>query len=211
MPRLTEANYASRKIKLHEHIAAAEFAHADALMRRELETGTDSEVTAAKGALDILQSRSTGLDLAWKRTQDENAAAREAEAEAVRLASAKVQHAQLAGRTKAAKAIAKAADALGAAYSDYAKAGVTILDATLGHHAHYPDRGVALLRDEVQGSFTDLRRTIALELRQHGLDMSNINIGIGIPDAAWQRDIVAHVDHVNSRIEPRLLSLEAPE
>lgn len=211
MPRLNLANYSSRRIKLREHLAAAQYAHADAEFRRELETATDADVKTAREAVEALESRLKGLDMAWARTLEEDTATRAQESEASRLSAAKAQRKNITERTAASSKMSAAVKQLAGAYVDFVKAGDSIIDQTSAQRAHYRGDRAADLREAIHGQFADVKQIIVAQLKEAGLNISGVTVGMGQAEHLWQRDVAAHTAWSNERVAPHLLSLSGAE
>lgn len=194
MPRLTEANYQSRRIKIREQVEAARTAHSDVGLKREFDEATDEEVTAAKDRLTGLEDRVVALDAAFQRSQQEAAAdarrARDAEA-----AEAHVQISDaLAKRKEAGENMEKAAEMLSAWYTEYNALGSDVINTALRHKDRFGQEQIYNLRDLFKGDFHDVRPAIGRTLTRGGLNMTGIICdGFG-SDAPHHQSISAFID-----------------
>ena len=211
MPKLTQANYQSRKIKLTEHLIAARNAHSDVGMKRELDMATDAEVEIAKKAVDTLQDRLEALDHAWIRTQDEDRVA----AEAAEAQGAAADHRfileQVKKRSALGEELERAATALTDAYRDYQATGEQVIAVALRHQKRFGRDGLQNLRHLVAGEFVDVRPALGRKLAREGLNLDG-HTAIGFDtDNAHTRDIGVYVSWQGERIKQGVAALIEPK
>jgi uncharacterized small protein (DUF1192 family) len=207
MPKLTEANYTSRRIKLVASLNGAGTAHNDAAFRREIGDATDEDVKAARDAVSELEDRIAGLDTAWSRTQQEQAAA----ADERRAQNALASHGQimdtLAKRTEMAGRMQSAAEELAAAYVEYQALGRHVIDAAVKHRELFNGDSVRHLRELIAGDFNDIRGPLARLLGISGLSMQGVNFNGFASDHILQRNVQAFNKWANRRVEGHVQAL----
>jgi hypothetical protein len=199
VPRLTEANYLSRRVKLTAQIVTAQSDLSDAGLRRELDEATDEQVSAAREALTALTDRLTGLDAAWDRSQLEAAS----EASTVRDAEAAASHGliikQLDIRRDAGVRMEEAAKELAARYSEYQDAGSKVVGLALKHTDRFTHDRLLNLRDLFKGDFHDVRQALGRTMTRGGLNLTGIKMDGFSSDYPHQRSVTAFTARSNDR------------
>ncbi|MEN2787569.1 hypothetical protein ACFOKI_02885 [Sphingomonas qilianensis] len=207
MPRLTEANYTSRRIKLVASLDTARTANNEAAFRREMDEATDEDVKAAREAVVDLESRITGLDMAWSRTLDERAA----EGAAVRSQAAKAAHAKMevamARRAEVATEMQTAAEVLASLYRDYQTLGRNMLHGALAHKEAFTGAGLQHLRELIDGTFNDVRNPLGRVLYNNGLDFTGIAVKGFSTDNLVLRCLPSFIAWQNKRVAGHVQAL----
>lgn len=171
MGRLTEANYLSRKVKLHQHIDAAKTAHRDAAFRHEIGEGDEAAVVTAKAAISALEDRLMGLDAAWARAQEEAAKEQRERDEKSRAATVATVEKHLKARAQASRHLSKLAQELGEAWQKYEAEGQAVIEAARPYGRHLGVEGFRQLRDLLQGDFHSPKPSLGSEILDAGLRM----------------------------------------
>jgi hypothetical protein len=133
MPRFSETNYVTRRVKLLAQVEEARANLSDLGLKREFDNATDDQVRVAKDALGVLEDRVVSLDAAFERSQAEAAV----EAQRHRDSLAADDHAQIIDLLEQRKAagveMEAAAKELAARYAAYDDTGRHITQLALGH------------------------------------------------------------------------------
>jgi hypothetical protein len=201
---LTEANYQSRRISRQREIAAAQERYNTVAFAHELDEATREDVAAAKADLVELTDRLSALDMAWAKRKEQVTAEGEAAQIAARQAAVAKVEQLLTARTKAAKAIEKAAAALISAYEEFKQNGPAIVAAVAPVAVHLGRDGMQFLRGDATGQFGSPDFLIAGLLRNGGMEFSGIDTGIAgfrVLEQGVEAFVTAHSEQIRRRVQ----------